>query len=378
MGQRREFSLEAVRADGWFERVGEGNPHFDQLCSLVGERPLAFSIIAGVQITSVMVDRRTPDASLVDFVVGDDPTEHQMPLGEFRRRVTLALLGEESARIPLSEEPDTAELQSFLGPRVVLLAPLFGLRLEHLIVEDERHATVIVGVGSTRQSIALDSLVDLLESRLRRELEHSGGHGSAIDLAKLDEAEALSVAGDWDATIEILGSWASPLSVLLRTAEGARLAPEIRGRLARAMGLLGTAYARKAKYEYAEEVMRLGIQWGQDGPASGDIFRRLGETALGRGREGEAIGFLRRALALGVPPRDVLPALSEAFASRGRWVAAMVSADEAVGAGVNEDVVRPVREKATAALGEAWSLFRDRVPMTRAAAPTLRPPPRTE
>jgi len=66
----REFDLDAIRTDGWFERIGEGIGSFQALCEIVGERFFAFSIIVGARITALTVDRRNPDLSLVDFVVG--------------------------------------------------------------------------------------------------------------------------------------------------------------------------------------------------------------------------------------------------------------------------------------------------------------------
>ena len=64
----REFELDAVRTDGWFERIGEGIGSFQALCEIIGERFFAFSVIVGARITALTVDRRNPELSLVDFV----------------------------------------------------------------------------------------------------------------------------------------------------------------------------------------------------------------------------------------------------------------------------------------------------------------------
>ena len=66
----RDFELDAIRTDGWFERIGEGIGSFQALCEIIGERFFAFSIIVGARITALTVDRRNPELSLVDFVVG--------------------------------------------------------------------------------------------------------------------------------------------------------------------------------------------------------------------------------------------------------------------------------------------------------------------
>src|SRR5271166_3684341 len=101
----REFELDAVRTDGWFERIGEGIGSFQALCEIIGERFFAFSIIVGARITALTVDRRNPDLSLVDFVVGvgdgDDSIDPQrLTLGDFRRRLVGALLVEDDKPAP--------------------------------------------------------------------------------------------------------------------------------------------------------------------------------------------------------------------------------------------------------------------------------------
>src|SRR5258708_33566225 len=101
----RDFDLDAVRTDGWFERIGDGIGSFQALCEIIGERFFAFSIIVGARITALTVDRRNPDLSLVDFVVGepesDDNLEPQrLTLADFRRRLVGALLVEDDNENP--------------------------------------------------------------------------------------------------------------------------------------------------------------------------------------------------------------------------------------------------------------------------------------
>src|ERR1700678_2727440 len=103
---QRDFDLDAVRTDGWFERIGEGIGSFQALCEIVGERFFAFSIVVGARITALTVDRRSPDQTLVDFVVGlgdgDAALEPQrLTLADFRRRLVGALLVEDDTAPPL-------------------------------------------------------------------------------------------------------------------------------------------------------------------------------------------------------------------------------------------------------------------------------------
>lgn len=371
MTTRRVFTLEAVRADGWFEKLGEGSPNFQQLCEVVGERFLAFSIIAGVRIAGVTVDRRSPDATLIDFVVGDEEGEHRLPLGEFRRRLASTIVAEEDYLAEVPESPTPEDLQAFIGFRFVLLAPLFGIRLAELRLDAREggageDAAVVVDLGAAADEVGIDDFRELLRERVRGEAEQARPTAPfAIDLNAIPRAEKLAAAEDWEGTIDLLGAWPGPLSLLLRTSEGQRLAPDVKASLARAMGLLGTSYVKTSKFDWAEEVMRLGIQWGQDSRAAGDLFRRLGESCVVRDRHGEAIGLLRRALALGAKEKKVLPLLAQSYVARGKFVAAAICLDRAVAAGVPGPDIAGLRGPADEALGNAWAKFRARVPVSR-------------
>src|SRR6202140_3819606 len=114
--KQREFDLDSLRTDGWFERIGEGIGSFQALCEIVGDRFFAFSIIVGARITALTVDRRTPDQTLVDFVVGlgdadSDLEPQRLTLADFRRRLVGALLVEEDRAVaPPARETDTESI----------------------------------------------------------------------------------------------------------------------------------------------------------------------------------------------------------------------------------------------------------------------------
>src|SRR6476469_10728761 len=114
---KKQFPLDALRTDGWFERIGEGIGSFQALCEIVGERFFAFSTIGGARITALTVDRRSPDQTLVDFVVGvgdahQDLEPQRLTLADFRRRLVGALLVEEDREAPPpSRETDVEAIQ---------------------------------------------------------------------------------------------------------------------------------------------------------------------------------------------------------------------------------------------------------------------------
>lgn len=361
--ERRAIDLGPVRADGWFGRLGDGSREFLQLCQIVGDHFVAFGVIAGVQIRALTIDRRSPDASLVDFAVGEGEAEQRLPLGEFRRRLATAMLSDEGALTELPDAPTPEDLQAFVGVRTLLLAGIFGVEVRALRVGGDRPIGVWIAAGDADEEITPEDLRESLRDRVRSELARVRPQSPfAIDLARVPEAADALDSGDSARTIELLGAWPGPLSLLLRTAEGAALAPEARATLAQALGLLGTAYVRTERFEWAEEVLRLGIQWAQDGNAGAELFRRLAEAYFVRERHGEAIGLLRRALVLGAPPIDVLPLLARCFAARERWVAAMVCVEQADAAGAPAASLDDVRVLAERVLGDSWTRLRAIVP----------------
>ncbi|MFO0558135.1 MAG: hypothetical protein U0269_08955 [Polyangiales bacterium] len=96
-----------------------------------------------------------------------------------------------------------------------------------------------------------------------------------------------------------------------------------RARLARALGTLAEAFTRLNRLDERNEVLRLSLQYALDGEAAPELYLALARAMLDEKREPEAIGPLRRALALGADELRVLPLLGVAFARSGRLVAAL-------------------------------------------------------
>jgi tetratricopeptide (TPR) repeat protein len=357
---QRDFDLDAVRTDGWFERIGEGIGSFQALCEIVGERFFAFSIIVGARITALTVDRRNPDLSLVDFVVGlgdaDDGLEPQrLTLADFRRRLVGALLVEDDKPAPEPTRATEIEvIQLYIGVRYLLLAPLYGYSLRKLQLDEEEGAQLVVLHDGVEETHDLDAFRFRVRALVREELERiATGSRSAIDLSKVSEAEAAALRKEWAKVVQLLGSWPAPLAIFLRTPEGQLLTSDARGLIAKGLGLLGSACVHLGEVEQAEEVFRIGIQYAQEGVAAADLFRRLGEALLQNERPGEAIGPLRRALAFGGAASDVMPPLARAFLKRKRFVAAYACLREALEAGVRERDVADELRQVEAAMGVA-------------------------
>ena len=355
MAAKKQFPLDALRTDGWFERIGEGIGSFQALCEIVGERFFAFSIIVGARITALTIDRRSPDQTLVDFVVGSaeadgDLEPQRLTLADFRRRLVGALLVEEEKQAPTPErDTDIEAIQLYIGVRYLLLAPLYGYSLVTLSLEGDDKKTVQPEITVLHDGVEekheLDAFRLRIRAHVREELDRvTTGARSAIDLSKVADAEACALRKEWPKVIALLGTWPAPLAIFLRTPEGQMLAPEARALIAKGLGLLGSACVHVGEIEQAEEVFRIGIQYAQEGMAAAELFRRLGEALLLNDRPGEAIGPLRRALAFGGLPQEVLPPLARAFIQRGRYVAAFACLKDALSAGAPEkDLAEDIR-----------------------------------
>jgi hypothetical protein len=355
----RNIPLDAVRTDGWFERIGESIGSFQALCDIVGERFFAFSLVAGVRITALTVDRRTPDATIVEFVAGDsEEPPRKASLPEFRRQLVGALLTQEPAGPQPVRETDVDAVQKHIGVRYLLLAPVFGISLRKLVCEDKR-SLVVVQRDGFEETLTVDELRSGISVLVRQELERAGtGARGAIDLSKVAEAETAAQNGDNTRVLALLGSWPAPLAIFLRTPEGQSLPADTRSLIAKGLAILGTACARLGESPQAEEILRLGIQWAGEGALAGDIFRRLGEAYLTDGRPGEAIAPFRRALVFGAPPREVAPMLARALMRRNKYVSAMACLRKALADGATEADLAVELQQIERALGVALTRWR--------------------
>ncbi len=367
----RNFPLESIRTDGWFERIGEGIGSFQTLCEVIGPRFFAFAMIAGARIVALTIDRRSPDNTLVDFVVAGDEAElreastQRLALGEFRKRLVSALVTEEPTGPIPTRLMDVEAIQRHVGVRYLLLAPIFGYGLISLTCD-------AYGSMLRARRDGIDEVYELEEFRtrirlhVREELQRAqrGAGRGAIDLAKVLEAEVAAAAGDQLRVVELLGSWPAPLAIFLRTTEGQSLAPEIRSRIAKALSLLGQACIVLGEAEKGHEILRLAIQYAGDTPIAGEIFLALGRSMFDAARYGEALGVLKRAERLGADARVIWPLLARAYVERGLWgpaLAAGLRARREVGGDLQgAAALEPLLERVKQNLGPALSGWTDR------------------
>jgi hypothetical protein len=355
---RTVIDLDVVRADGWFEQLGEDVPEFEQLCQVVGRRFVAFSFITGVRISSVAYDPHSPHTSPVDFTIGESEDIQQLPLGELRERLGAALLASDEDQDDLPVTPTTEDIRQYIGRRYLLLAPVFGMGLESIEFGGDQQPMLHMQLGGSTEAISLQGLRDVVHNAIRAELTRSRPtQPFSIDFKKVPAAEAANVRGDYDETVTLLGAWPGPLSMFLRTPQGQMLGAGERAKLVRALRALGEAYLRKRQGEWAEDVLRLGIQFGQELPAAAPLFGLLGTARVETARYGEAIGLLRRALALGASKRELLPQLAICFIERRRFVAALACIEDAIAEGADPKPLEPLRARVQEALGDAYARY---------------------
>jgi hypothetical protein len=362
--QRNFIELESISSNNWFEKLGREIPGFEQLCNIVGERFVAFAFIAGIRISAITYDKAQPDASLIDFYDGTGTEIQQLRLAGFREKLTNTLLSDTRQISTLPDNPSPIDIRQLIGQKFLLLAPIFGITLLGLWHGGEKPPSLLLAIGDSQEELTIKGFREVLDESVRSELSRTRSDGAfSIDFKNIPEAEAANRVGDYKHTIELLGSWPGPLSMFLRTQEGQMLGNMEKSTLARALGVLGEAYLKTRQMEWAEDVLRLGVQWGQDSGDLGSLFLLLAEARLLNDRCGEAIGLLRRALSFGESKAAIFPELARCYAKRKRYVAAAVCIDEAVSNRVDPDSIKDVVEEVNAALGDAYKRFRDIVPI---------------
>ncbi len=366
MSEPRQLSLEAVRTDGWFERIGETIGSFQALCDIIGPQFFAFAMITGARITALTVDRRVPDNTMVEFAVGDESDGKQdtqsVTLAEFRKRLVAALVQEEPIPPPPERDTDIESLQQHIGVRYLLLAPLFGYGLRALRVDADGSRLDLLHDG-IEETYQLSAFRARLRTHVRQEFDRvsRSQRDGSIDLARVAEAEDAAAASDWNRVIELLGTWPAPLAIFLRTPEGQALGDEARRTVARGLSLLGSACVELSEFEKAEEILRLAVQYTGEGPGAADVYFRLGLALLAHARPGEAIGPLRRAVALESDLLDVWPALGQAFLERNRNMAALAAAHAGLSRGLPPEVVWPIQTEAARRLGRGYKAWAARL-----------------
>lgn len=335
-------TLDEARTDGWFDRLGEKISNFEIICSLMGARFLAYSIILGIQIRSLSRDPRVPANTTVEFA-NEDSLPQTLTIGEFRSRVVHAMLQRESFNVPPAELPVNEDIAvASIGEINMLLAPLFDISIRHFVwlpPGDGPRALIGFFQGEGFDLRSLEEFVSLLRQKLHRDLAGTHEEPFQLDLSAVEDARAAAAQGDHGKVISFLENWPGLLATLQRTPVMHQLTQAQLSTIAEGLVLLGNSFKGKKRLTWAEELYRLGLQFVREGEWGARLFMQLGILLNETERHGEAIGFLRRAQALGAEDGVVSPYLARSFLRRGKVVAAALLIRDAMERGVESDLL---------------------------------------
>ncbi len=355
-------SLSEVRLDGWFDQLSEEISNFDKIGSIVGKRFLAYSIILGVQIRSLTTDPRYQANSVVEFTAGDEQVQ-TLTLGEFRVRIVQSIIQDQREPVSLNLPLSTADATAIIGGRNLLLAPLFSISIDKLILADLdlRSPQAIVGYISEQgyNFLSLRDFEELIKGKARRDLAGTQEEPFMLDLEAVDRARQAFDEGDLDRVIAMLQTWPGLLSVLHRTPVVKDLEQEQLEKISEGLEILGLAFQERDRKTWSEELFRLGLQFSREGEVAARIFHHLGLLLVKNQRFGEAIGLFRRAIKLGVSESEILPLLGRAFLKTDKVIAASALLKKASAIGcdsleLKEDLtaVDDILERA----GQSWNV----------------------
>jgi hypothetical protein len=350
----REYPLEKVRADDWLDELLANAESLARIAHLIGPESLALSVIAGAQILELAM--RPSREVVVTYRTRPDGPAEEAAVELFTARMAKACLMIEESDPPLSDAPTDAELRAAIGLRTLLVAPLYDLGLVTL-VDDGRARQVDIEVGDTRQRVHLSDLRALIRTRVQNLSVVRQKGSSLVPMARFDEAEAARERGDHAAVVAALGPLVAPIAGLSRRPTLRDLGEDDRARIGRGLRSLALSLRALDRAQEAESVLRVAIQWSRDDEEAAATYAALGELLLDAGREGQAIGLLRRAHSLAAADELVLPPLALALALRKRAVTAMGVVRAARDAGVRDARLDRASSLAAERIGPAWDRF---------------------
>lgn len=349
------IALDKVRADGWFEQIGQQSPQFAQLLEVVGEPFVAFAVVAGIRFRSIAVDPDFRAASAVEFSGGPKDEPQQLPLGELQRQLATALRAFRPLRRDLGPSPSPEAIQNFLGARNVLLSAFFGIGLKSL--QAGPPVRVRVRIGDKEEVLSVDDLDQRIDQAIEQAVEAAHSTAPTLDLDRIDKARGAAKAERWNEVLELLQGWPRLLSMLFHTPQGRSAPADHKQVFVEALQLLAKAHGSRDEPEPEQEALRSALRWCPDGPSAAELYAQLGRSLVSEQRPAEAIAPLRRARALGAAANRCLPWLALAYCGGGRYVAAAACLRQARALDMEPSACRAFEQAerlVEAELGEAW------------------------
>ncbi len=354
-------SLAEIRAEGWLDQIGERIERFDQICEIMGQRFLAYSVILGIQIRSISLDPKFHANTSIEFTV--DNAVQTLPLIEFQTQVVQAIMRTRQGCVDIELPLTVEQADAVVGGHTLLLAPLFDITIEHLVVSDTGPGDPDFLIGYISPDgfnfVPLKKFDELLKGKVRRDLAGLAEEPFKLQLGDADKAKEAFERDDFDAVIEILESWPGLLSVLNRTPMAKKLESEKREKIGAGLELLGASFERRGRSDWSEELYKLGLQFIKEGNVAARLFKRLSRLIVGMERYSEAIGLIRRAIQLGVPDTELKVALALSYIHTNKAVAARALLQNLVESGLESPDLKMCMSEARsrfASAGLEWNV----------------------
>ncbi len=350
-------------SETWFESMTKRIDGFEEVCDVVGNRFMAFSLIIGINLRAVMHNPEYPSDSTVEFVIGDEEEVHDAGIEDFRKMLLVSLLSNDPPPKPVMLPPGRDEVARLVGVRYLLLAPLYGVKLRKLYILDQSlgvggYSIQFDHEGETREW-TLGRFREFLRDFVASEQIHEPAARGRFAAEDVRAAEKALGAGNPEKALESLRDWILFVRNYRLTGSIAQLVGEPDALFARGLLLTGRAYRLLDRNRLSEDLVRFSIQLLPSGKTSAKFYYELALVMLGEGRFSEAIGPLRHAEKLGLSQERIFPHLARAYLRCDRVVGAAMLYGELNREGLLDAEGTKLFEEARRRLGPARTLLEE-------------------
>jgi hypothetical protein len=350
-------------SEAWFESMIKRIDGFEEVCDVVGYRFMAYALIIGINLRSVLHNPEYPAESSVEFVIGDETEVQEAGLEDFRKMLIHSLLSEDPATRPVTLPPGRDEVARLVGVRYLLLSPLYGVKPRKLYILDQSRGTSGYSIqfdheGET-QEWTLGRFRELLRDFVSSEQIREPAARGRFAAEDVRTAEKALSAGNTEKALDSLRDWILFVRNYRLTGSVAQLVGEPDALFARGLLLTGRAYRLLDRNRLSEDLLRFSIQLLPGGTTTSKFYCELALIMMSEGRFAEAIGPLRHAEHLGASQERIYPHLARALLECDRNVSAALLFGELNREGLLDEEGTRLFEEARRRLGSSRALLED-------------------
>ncbi len=350
----KRYSLTSCGSGSWLPQLLTESEEAAILCEVLGAPFLGLALISGLRIHQVALEPHNLVASQIACTFDEEGAEEViLSVQELRQRLVRELEQRLSLRprLSLPAEPSLEQLSECIGIELCFAAPYLNIAMRELSLSNEEAQVEFLTSDEEALRWELQAFQQMLIERLRQQVD-AGLTRPKLTPDQYQQLEEAQAQEQWQLAVDILYPWYLRLSAHARVGKGVRAGKGVRfakgveqggSELAPAevehLELLAFSLQKLELVGYAEIIMRGALQLPAKAEAKAHIFRGLGVLLLEQKRAGEALGYLRRALSLGFPSKDILPDLAKCLADRRRFVAAAGCLERARSEGADAQAV---------------------------------------